>query len=818
LKITPATLRKLPFAALALGVLLALVTPAQAQGINPMGDQTPPAVAPAQPMVDEIVIRTDRPQQISTDSIRAHILQHEKTPYNQELMDRSIESLYATGDYGFIRTDRENLPDGGIRVILYLFPKNRVSAVVFKGNKAYTQSRLTEEIKTVAGDPLDPSALKHDTDKLIEFYQKKGYSNVKVEAQTDPNDNLGTVVVTFAIDEGPDVVISSVDFVGNNHEDTGTLRGLIDTANYVWFISFSQLRLPSWITGSGRYQKEQFLDDLDKLRKYYKSKGYLDVDIPEDEIKYTNPTPTKLVITIAIHEGRQYHVGKSVTISGNTIFRTDTLMALLKIKPGDVFSPEEVDKNADAIKDYYGKSGYLDTFVRVDRKPDLETGDIGLDFVVMHVEDERVMPGESEKFYVEGIDIHGNTRTKSSVIVRELSLSPGDVFDTSRMKASEDKLKGTGFFEPDVTLTAEDTNIPGKRNLRINLQEARTFSATFGAGFDPVQGALAYVEFSESNFDLFNYRTNFRGGGQSARVKLTLGNAVSGVEINYEYPWLYERNLTLGTSLFHTESSYYSSTFNEEDSGVTVYMRKPLIEFIDGNLSYTVEDIQIRDVTAAAPPPIHQDAGNKSVSKIGLDLVRTDNMDSLTAPTKGNREEFLTEFAGGPLGGQTNFYRLEGHFSWWYPTFGYRTQVLSFSVRGGTISGYDGKGVPYAERYFLGGDYNLRGYSYRNVGPRFTGAGPAAGQPLGGNSFAVASTEYSIELFSNFRFAVFHDIGFVNSDSFDFSPGGYQQDVGFGFRFYLLSAPVRVDMGFPLNPNTFQSKSLQFNFAGSLVY
>jgi outer membrane protein insertion porin family len=612
------------------------------------------------------------------------------------------------------------------------------------------------------------------------------------------------------------VVISVINFTGNDHITAGTLRDQMDTSKYTFLIS--------WITGSGRFENDKFLDDLDALRKYYKSKGFLDVDIEESEVKYDNSRPGHLAITIAVHEGRQYHVGKTITVSGNTIFRSETLLAQLTIKPGDVFSPEEVDKNSDAIKNYYGAAGYLDTFVEVDRIPDLDTGDIGLNFVIKHPVDNQVQPGESEKSYVEGIDIQGNTKTRSDVILRELSLAPGDVFDTDRMKASEDKLKSYPYFTPDgVNLSPEDTTIPGKRNLRVNVTEARTLSATFGAGFDPVEGPLAYITFEESNFDLFSYRTNFRGGGQKAKITFTVGTQLSSLEIDYEYPWLFERRLDTGISLFHTEESYESTTFNEDDTGATFWASKPVIERITANLAYTIEDIEIKDVTVQAPPPVKQEEGNTGVSKVALDLVRwSGDVDSYVSPTKGDRLELLQEVAGGPLEGQADFYRIEAHATWWFPVFDYRTQVVSFAIRSGTITGYDGKDVPYAERYFLGGAYNLRGYAYRQVGPLDTVFGDQArGQPLGGKTFGVAQTEYSIVLFgsskdaTDFRFVVFHDIGFVNTEPFDFSPSGFQQDVGFGFKFHLLQAPLQIEIGYPLNPNQFQSHSFQFNFSGT---
>ena len=785
----------------------------------PGGAAAPTADAPA-PIVEEISLIVLGPQQISTEAIRAHILQREKAPYDQELVDKSVESLQGTKQFNFVRTDRDLLPSGGVRLVIRLAPNPRLTAVVFKGNKTYSQARLFEEVKTVAGEIADPQQLQADKLKLIEFYQKKGFMQVKVDANMDTNENTGTAVATFDINEGPDVEISDIIFTGNDHVSGGILADQIETVTHKFIIS--------WFTGGGVFKKDQFLDDLDALRKYYKSKGYLDVRIVEEEIKYDYPAPGKLVLTIPVHEGTQYHVGKSIRIIGNTIFPVDALTALLTIKTGDVFSPEEIDKNKEAIRDFYGKAGYLDTFVRADRLPDSDaaghyTGDMGVDFVIMHPLGDRVAEGESEKFYVEDVEITGNKKTRSTVIVRELVLAPGDVFDTDRMKTSEDRLKGTGYFE-EVNLTPGETNIPGKRNLRVNVTEAKTFQASIGAGFDPVEGVAAFVEFQESNFDLFNSRTGFRGGGQKAHVKLTVGSKILSVQLDYEYPWLFERRLDAGISLFHSENGYYSDTYNENDTGFTVFVRKPVIEFIDATLGYTLEDIFLKDITTSAPPPVQAEAGHTSASIVSLDLVRQKGLDSPLSPTRGERQEFLTSVGGGPIGGQMSFYKLDAHVSWWFPIstlvpmLSYGNQVLSLSARLGTIDGYDGKGVPYAQRFFLGGDYDMRGYSIRWVGPHYDVPGPAFGEPLGGNSRGLVQTEYSFELFKDFRFAVFHDIGFVNVNSYDFDPRHYRQDVGFGIRFLLMRQPIRIDFGYPLNPDQFQSHSFRPSFSLQAIY
>ena len=158
---------------------LAAQAPAPAGPPPPSGVQTASGeVNP--PIVEEISLRIEGPQQISTESILAHVLVREKLPYDQTLVDKSVESLVATKQFSFVRTDREPLPGGGVRLIIHLFPNPRVSAVVFKGNKEYSQSRLFQEIKTVAGDVVNEEQLTEDQVKLMEFYHGKGYSQAKV--------------------------------------------------------------------------------------------------------------------------------------------------------------------------------------------------------------------------------------------------------------------------------------------------------------------------------------------------------------------------------------------------------------------------------------------------------------------------------------------------------------------------------------------------------------------------------------------------------------------------------------------------------------
>ena len=198
------------------------------------------------------------------------------------------------------------------------------------------------------------------------------------------------------------------------------------------------------------------------------------------------------------------------------------------------------------------------------------------------------------------------------------------------------------------------------------------------------------------------------------------------------------------------------------------------------------------------------------ISKVGFSLLR-DTRDSLVIPTTGSRYQMLTEFAG--LGGDVDYYRLEGRGARWWKIFDTHTQVLSLIGRSGAIIPFNDSRVPFFESYFLGGPNSLRGFDYRKVGPKDN-----SGEPIGGQTFGYWSLEYSFDVVNPVRFAVFYDGGFVNAEDLDFGLGEYNDDIGFGFRVMLFGAPLRLDFGFPLSTDDQNDDGMQFNFSFGTVF
>ena len=223
--------------------------------------------------------------------------------------------------------------------------------------------------------------------------------------------------------------------------------------------------------------------------------------------------------------------------------------------------------------------------MRAERVPNMDNRRIDIVFRVR----------ESDKFYIESIKVEGNTKSKARVIIREIALRPGDVFDLKRMEVSEARLNNTSYFE-DVRLSHEPTDIPGRKDLSITVREGRTGSFTFGAGFGSIESATVFFEVSQGNFDLFNWRSGFQGDGQKFRFRASIGTNSNQMSATWIEPWLFEQRLELGVELYRSESDFNSSDYDELRTGFEIFLRRRLFELVEGRLSYRFELVDIFDV------------------------------------------------------------------------------------------------------------------------------------------------------------------------------------------------------------------------------
>ncbi len=747
------------------------------------------------PEVNKVRILFKGFQSVSEEYVLGNIQLRPGMDYSATVVDQSIRALYSTNQFEFVEVKVEDAEGDKVDVIFQVVPKYTIGTIEFNGNDEYSDSRLASKGEIVPNVPLDEYAVSLAAEKIEAYYVERGYPDASVDYRINRDEETGYATVIFDIEEGGKVKITDIDFTGNEaFKDKKLRKVLSETKESSWL---------SWITGSGKFDEAKFKEDLELLRTFYRNKGYLDVVVDEEQVDITFKTEKKIRITVPVVEGQRYFLGE-LSVTNNTIFTSDELLSGLRAEPGDPFSPEKIDAAAKSLTEYYTARGYLNARVRAERVPNMETRRIDVVFSVR----------ESEKFYVESINVEGNTKTKSRVIIRELALRPGDVFDMTRMETSERRLKNTRYFG-EVRLTPEATNIPGRKDLNVTVTEGRTGNFSFGAGFGSVESAVIYFELTQGNFDLFNWRNGFQGDGQKFRFRASLGTNSNEIVISFEEPWLFEQRLAFGVELFRRESDYNSSDYNELRTGFEIYLRRRLFELVEARLSYRLELVEIFDV--AGDPNVddpevanvfEEAEGEQVVSKVGLTFLR-DNRDSILFTRKGNRTSILNELAG--LGGDVFYYKVDARTAHFIPTWDTWEQSLSIVGRLGAVVPYgDSQEVPFYDRFYLGGPESLRGFDHRDVGPRDTDDNS---ESVGGNTYGLLSFEYMFRLAEPLGLVVFYDWGFVNAEEYDFNPYDYADNWGIGARIMMLGSPLKLDLGFPITDPYGDASGMQFNFS-----
>jgi outer membrane protein insertion porin family len=755
------------------------------------------AAKDVRPVVDKIVIKYGALNNVSEAVIRAHIQLREGMTYDQLLVDRSVRSLYDTGLFDFIQAEVVDLSPTKIQLNFNVQSKFRIQSVSMTGNEKYTRKKLMKkaDVPIQTGGVLDEMTVRKCCDGIRDFYHKKGYAHIKVDYKITRNESTGMGAIAITIYEGRRLRIGKVDFKGNEKFSNSDLKSEIETARYKWWWS--------WLSGSGRMDEEKLDDDLGKLRKFYADKGYLDVQITDNDVKIDEKSNGKVVILINVSEGRQYFVG-DINVEGEDAIDELTITRMLDMVPGDPFSPKMLDDDTKKIEDLYGSIGRLDAVVKADRIPNLDTGNIDVTYQIT----------EGDEFKIETIKIDGNNKTMSTVILRELAMRPGQIFNTMWMKSSEARLKNTRFFD-EVTVSPESTNIPGKKNLKVTVHEAPTAQFQFGVGFSTTEEGTVFAQYTQGNFDLFNWRSFFQGGGQKFQINVSLGSSSNETMIAFEEPYFMQQRLGLGFEIYRREISYDSDYYNTTRFGINVYMRKRLFERFEGRLTYTIENVKVSLIDSTTDSDIFSaESGSRLVSKVSFALQR-DTRNDMLFTTNGSRISLTEELAG--LGGDTKYFKVEARTALFMPTFELLDQSVALLARTGTAWALDGGvtvngvdyGLPMFDRFYLGGPQSLRGFEYHEVGPR----DPDTDEAIGGNTYGFASVEYTIKLAEQFRLALFYDWGFVNIDPANFDPVLFNDDWGIGIRLLVMNNPLSLDYALPINADDYNDKGGQFNFS-----
>lgn len=733
------------------------------------------------PLVRKVEVQFDAPNpQLSKARILANLSVKCGVPYNWRLAQQDIRSLYGTGFFSNVRVFSSPFL-GGVKIIFLVKGFPSVSAVDIHGANQVPIARIRKEIATKVGQTLKEIRLAEDRQKIIKLYRDRHFGQVQVTFTVCPTSNKSRVRVLFKIVEGTRIVVGKISFIGNNFLSSRKLRAALKTKSR---------NLLSFFKKSDCLTSEQLSEDQQNIRLIYCNHGFADARCIGIQVKTVSQK--KVEVIYRIEEGVKYYV-RSLRFDGVTHARSRILLDRCKMKQGSLYTRKGLQTTLKAVNDFYGENGYLDC-ATVARIIPAESTKVDLLFRI----------DEGKQYYINLIDIQGNTRTKDFVVRRELALKPGELFNIKRMEASRIRLQNLDYFSR-VELLPKSTAIQARKDLGIFLEEKNTGSFNVGVGYSSIDSLIGFVELQQTNFDLFSWPT-FRGAGQRLRVRMQYGLERKDFMFSLVEPWFLNRRFLVGVDGYYHDADYFSTVYDQLCYGGAVHFRVPLASCVSMRGEYRGEGIYIHNVAHNVGTPIKSSQGQhiRSSFSIGLDY---DTRDSLFLPRRGTVIRYTSFLSGGiPLGGSVQDYglRLAAARYMLLPM----DCIFMVTAKVAVVSAWGSrhKLVPIFDRLHLGGSSDLRGFDFRDVGPK-----DKFGNAIGGSSMFCSTLEVTFPILPRIRGACFTDWGSVNVNGYDFSAKHINGDVGIGIRLDLpMGTPVRFDFGYPVRYDKYNRNQGRF--------
>ena len=722
--------------------------------------------------ITDIDIKIDGPKSVSENRIRNFMSVKPGQVFSYDKLDDDVKRLYESGLVDDVKFFGE--PDGdGIKIVAEVETRPALEAIDFEGNTAFSNKKLRDESEMTSGGALNDAEILKGKRNIEKLYSEKGYPDVTVNYRIDKGGD-GYSNLVYLVDEGVKGEVDEIYFDGNQVFSDVELEREMETKEKGIF---------SFITKSGQLDNARFEDDLRNVITFYQNNGYLRAEI--SGVERRPKKNGKLDLYIQVNEGAKYTVS-DIAFYGMTVYTSEEIWKALSLVNGDAYSAEKMQADIRNMRSYYGVKGYADASVR----PELVNTENNGVKIIYHFK-------EGTRFRVGRLNVQGNDKTQDKVIRREVPLAPGEWFNSVNLDTTRNRLRNLNYFG-DVQVSGAKSGREGYRDVDIQVAEQRTGSLGFGAGFSSIDNIVGNINLEQSNFDLFN-PWGFTGGGQRFAASLRIGAETQDFRLSLTEPWFLGKRLSLGGELYFQDRRFLSNEFDQSNFGGAVFIRKPLGRRSSLRAEYRLENIEIDvdDDNFTNGSAFAQEDGDfwRSALKVAYNY---DSRDSNVTPRRGHKVDLSLIYAGTFLGGDVDAYTINAR--------GTKHLQLPFDFilnLVGDVTFVDGLGgddeVPIFERTFLGGARNLRGFDFRDVGSVEAGTRDGATlEHLGGQTSAYATAELTFPLINTVRGAVFGDIGFVNTDSYDFDTSDVHADAGIGIRLRLPFGPFAVDYAIPV--------------------
>ncbi|MDA3798037.1 MAG: outer membrane protein assembly factor BamA [Kiritimatiellae bacterium] len=732
---------------------------------------------------------------IDTEYIKTYTTTKAGDEFDRVAVSRDLKALINTKLFSDVEV--KTTPVGNEMILAFYFQnKYRLSTKPkIKGNKKFSTRKINRLLELNQQDLIDDQVMANLALKIEREYKKANYPDAKVRWDIKiVNEDEGTASVVIKIDEGKKEYVKYVYFKGNTAISDDELDKVI--------------RFPVWWNPVDWFRKvTPGAIELDAYRQMIKEQflnmGYLDISVSPALIGRTKKG--ELTVTYQIQEGNEYYFG-DISLQGVTTFPLAAIEKNVLAVSGEPAAVNIAEQTQNNIQDYYGQRGYLNTIVRP----------LYIPSITNHVVDIQYKVQEGYLTKIHDIIIKGNVRTKDKVIRRELLVEPGDIYNTVRLRTSENRLRNLGFFDL-IRSNPRVTDIPDEKDLVLEVREQKTGNIMLGAGFSSIDSLTGFIEFSQGNFDIFNW-PRFTGGGQKLKVKLQLGTKRNEFNMSFVEPWFLDRKLSFGTDIFWLDYEY--DEYSLERSGVAFSLSRPL--FGPARISFSL-GIQDEDISNTDKDEYwYVDDIESSYYFKDQDFFKTtlgvnilyDTRNHPFTPSRGDRIRLFAKYSGGIIGGDVDTYRLGLSYRKYIPLWA--GHILALKLQGEVVDSFDGsnENIPLSDRLYIGGGRTIRGYKYRQVGPKVRRPQYDEAtdiEPIGGCTFGLFSAEYIIPVTRGLSFAVFYDLGNVWYDPFKMT-SDLASSTGCGLRLNMPGFPIRIDYAVPVKKDNELTEEETWNF------
>ncbi len=722
-------------------------------------------------------------KRVDSDAILAVVSTKKGERYDPAAIARDIKAIYRMDFFDDVQVDVEET-QAGKKVTFLVREKPSIRKITLVGNKKVSDDKIREVIDLKQYTIINDQRLKENVEKIKALYAQKGYLDAEVSPMIK-RVSAEAADVVFDITEGDKILIKKIEIEGNKAFSDGDLKDLMEVSEKKPFWTPSIKNIMGLIKGNaGALQWDALDRDLARIAAYYHNHGYVDAKVGSPKVRRKGKW---LYVTIPVEEGSVYKIGK-IEIKEDYFKDTSRLLKVLEIQKEKVFNQEVLRQDIVKLTDIYADEGfaYADITPQMHKDSEKKLVDIVL----------TVDTGPKVTF--ERIEISGNVRTRDKVIRRELRVYELEPFSATGLRNSKKRLSRLGYFE-EVNMTPTKGSAEDKMKLNVKVKERPTGTFSIGAGYSSVDKLMLMGEISQRNF---------LGRGQNVAFKGIIGATTNRYSLSFFEPYFRDTRLSLGIDVYNWEREY--DDYTKDSSGVAVRFGYPLTDNLNLFWGARLDNTDLTDIIDTTSPVILDSLDIKTTRAVNVG-VSYDTRNDYYFPSEGWVNSVSLEYAGGPLGGDSAYLKLQGVASYYHPIW--KSLVGHVKVGAGWVTeGSDGK-LPVYERFFIGGIDTVRGYKYGRISP----IDPVSGDRIGGEHMAYIQNELIFPLIKDMGLhgVCFLDMGNVWEKE-DYDITDLRKSVGLGIRWLSPMGPLRIEWGYNFDRQEGDDKSnFEFRMGGS---